>query len=185
MSAREAKLLQADLMEADGAAEPVAPSDELRANVLRTALGQGELASFARRFAEMFDLAQPRALELLGLAQRTGEGAWQDIVLPEQGERVQLLHFAGGPRVASADCGLVSLAPGARFPLHEHAGDEWSFVLSGAAEEEGTGASWLPGDLVHRATGSRHAFRVTSREPLVFAVVLEAPIRMVGGAPTR
>ncbi|HEU4429392.1 MAG TPA: cupin domain-containing protein [Myxococcota bacterium] len=185
MSAREAKLLQPDLMEADAGAEPVAPSDELRANVLRSALGHGELASFGRRFAELFDLAEPRALELLGLVQRVGEAPWERIALPGDGERVQLLHFAGGPRVASADCGLVSLAPGVRFPLHEHAGDEWSFVLSGAAEEEGTGASWLPGDLVHRPAGSRHAFRVTSREPLVFAVVLEAPIRMVGGATTR
>jgi len=182
MSAREARLFQPDLMDAD--AEPAAPSAELRASVLHSALGHGDLASFARRFAEMFDLAEPRALELLGCVQRAGEAPWQRVPLPE-GQHVQLLHFAGGPRVASADCGLVALAPGVRFPLHEHAGDEWSFVLSGAAEEEGTAASWLPGDLVHRPAGSRHAFRVTSGEPLVFAVVLEAPIRMVGGAATR
>jgi len=186
MSAREARLLQPDLMEADAAAAPVAPSDALRADVLRTALGHGALASFARRFGEIFDLAEPRALELLGLAQRT-DAPWQGVPLQldANGDRVQLLHFAGGPRVASADCGIVALAPGVRFPLHEHGGDEWSFVLAGAAEEEGSGAAWLPGDLVHRPAGSRHAFRVTSREPLVLAVVLEAPIRMVGDATTR
>jgi putative transcriptional regulator len=87
------------------------------------------------------------------------------------------LHFEGGARVASADCGVVRIEPGVRFVEHTHEGDEWSLVLAGSAEEEGTGAAWLPGDLVHRAAGSRHAFRVTSAEPLVFAVVLEGAVR--------
>jgi len=184
MSARDARLLQPDLMDADVADAPVAPSDELRDNVLRSVLGHGDLASFAPRFAAMFDLGEPRALELLALVQRSGEAPWQQVALSAT-DAVRLLHFAGGPRAATADCGLVELAPGVRFPMHEHGGDEWSFVLSGAAEEEGTGAAWLPGDLVHRPAGSRHAFRVTSSEPLVFAVVLEAPIRMVGHGGAR
>ena len=184
MSAREARLLQPDLLDADIADVAVTPSDQLRESVLRSALGHGDLASFAPRFAAMFDLGEPRALELLALVSRAGEAPWQSLPLSAT-ESVRLLHFAGGPRVAAADCGFVSLAPGVRFPMHEHEGDEWVLVLAGAAEEEGSGASWLPGDLVHRTAGSRHAFRVTSREPLAFAVILEAPIRMVGDATAR
>jgi putative transcriptional regulator len=90
---------------------------------------------------------------------------------------VRLLHLAGGPRVASADCGLVRIEPGARFPRHRHLGDEWSLVLAGEAEE-GTGARWAPGDLVHRPADSAHAFRVVSAEPLVFAVVLQGGLEL-------
>ncbi len=188
MSARDGSLLQADLLfDAQGAPEPIAPSEALRASVLSSVAGRGDLASYARRVAEMFDLAEPRALGLLALVARSGEAPWQPAPLSPTrcAEGARLLHFAGGPRVAEADCGLVSLAAGARFPEHVHGGDEWALVLSGAAEEESTGASWLPGDLVHRAAGSRHAFRTTSREPLVFAVILEGHIRVVDEATPR
>jgi hypothetical protein len=33
---------------------------------------------------------------------------------------------------------------------------------------------------VHRASGSRHAFRSVGREPLVFAVVLDGGIELEG-----
>lgn len=183
MSARDGSLLQADVLASDelASASPVAPSGELRANVLRSIADPRALAGYARRFAEMFDLAEPRALELLALAPRADESPWE--APPLAG--VRLLHFAGGARLASADCGLVRLDAGVRFPEHEHGGDEWSLVLAGAAEEEGSGAVWLPGDLVHRAAGSRHAFRATSREPLLFAVILDAPIRVVGAPGAR
>lgn len=184
MSARDARLLQPDLMDADALVEqapPAAPSPELRESVLRSALGRGSLASYVRRFAEMFDLGAERAGELLALAARVQDSAWQPAQLTRNrvAEGARLLHFAGGARVAQYDCGLVHVAPGVRFPEHEHLGDEWALVLAGAAEEEGSRDVWLPGDLVQRASGSRHAFRVTSAEPLVFAVILEAPIRVV------
>jgi quercetin dioxygenase-like cupin family protein len=186
MSAREAKALQADLL-LNAEIAPVQPSDALRDAVLRSLAAPAALAGFTRRMAEMFDLAEARAAELLGIAQRREDRAWLpaplQITLEPDGTR--LVHFAGGARVAHADCGLVSVEPGVRFAEHAHEGDEWSLVLAGAAEEEGSGATWLPGDLVHRAAGSRHAFRVTSDIPFVFAVVLEGPIRPTAGLGAR
>ena len=188
MSARDAKALQADLiLHADVAAEPVQPSDGLRDAVLRSLAAPAALAGFARRLAEMFDLGEARAVELLGMAAHAQDEPWEPALLTSSrtAEGARLLHFDGGPRVAEADCGLVQIDPGVRFPEHVHDGDEWSLVLAGAAEEEGSGATWLPGDLVHRAAGSRHAFHVTSREPFVFAVVLEGPIRVVENLSAR
>jgi quercetin dioxygenase-like cupin family protein len=185
MSARDARLLQPDLMDADARAAqeaPVAPSPELRESVLRSALGQDALASYARRFALLFDLADVRAREILALAANPEDAPWE---LTQLVEGARFLHFAGGPRHAAHDCGLVHVMPGVRFLEHEHGGDEWSLVLSGSAEEEDSGAVWLPGDLVHRPSGSRHAFRVTSAEPLVFAVILEAPIRVAAPSGAR
>lgn len=180
MSARDAKALQADLLlSPELASEPVQPSASLRAAVLGSLAAPGALSGLTRRMAQLFDLAEARAGELLAIAQRREDSAWvaAPLEITRKRDGTRLVHFDGGPRVTDADCGLVSVEPGVRFTEHTHEGDEWSLVLVGAAEEEGTGATWLPGDLVHRAAGSRHAFRVTSAEPFVFAVVLEGPIR--------
>jgi quercetin dioxygenase-like cupin family protein len=180
MSARDAKSLQADLLlSPEPATEPVQPSASLRAAVLHSLAAPAALAGYTRRMAQLFDLPEVRASELLAIAQRREDEAWVAAPIEITGKRdgTRLVHFAGGARVAAADCGLVSVEPGVRFAEHVHEGDEWSFVLAGAAQEEGTEATWLPGDLVHRAAGSRHAFRVTSAEPFVFAVVLEGAIR--------
>ena len=173
MSARDP---EADLLDESGlGAEPIAPGAALRAAVLGTIASGTRLSGFTERLARMFDLGRERAGELIREAGGPAEAGWVTVpVLPG----VRLLHFAGGPRVAAADCGLVRLEPGARFPRHRHAGDEWSFVLAGEAEEEGTGARWIPGDLLHRTSGTAHAYRVVSPEPLVFAVVLHGGLHL-------
>ncbi len=183
MRARDPNALQADLIVHDEiATDPVAPRAELRASLLRSIGRESALEGFAERVARFFDLPPERGLELVRLAARANEAPWVDgqasLALPFAG--VRLLHFDGGARVAEADCGLVSVAPGVRFAEHAHDGDEWALVLAGTAEEEGTGAVWRAGDVVHRAAGSAHAFTITSREPLVFAVVLDDRIRFSG-----
>jgi putative transcriptional regulator len=154
-------------------AEALRPDPRLRANVLASTRAATPLAGFAERIAALFDLARERASELLREA-ATPSAAWESFPV----DAVRALHFAGGPRVAAADCGLVRIEAGARFPAHRHLGDEWSFVLLGEAEEEETGARWAPGDLVHRPAGSVHAFRVTSRGPFVFAAVLHGGLEL-------
>jgi quercetin dioxygenase-like cupin family protein len=173
MSARDP---QADLFDEGGlGAEPVAPSPGLRAALLGTIAAATKLGGFTERVAALFDLGRERSGELIREAAGAAAG-WQTIPIPG----VRLLHFAGGPRVAAADCGLVRIEPGASFPAHRHGGDEWSLVLAGEAEEEGTGERWAPGDLVHRAAGSVHAYRAVGREPLVFAVLLHGGIELTG-----
>ena len=85
---------------------------------------------------------------------------------------MRLLHFEGGARHAGADCGLVHIEPGTRFPLHRHVDDEWNFILQGMGEEEDTGRRWGPGDLFCNPAGTQHAFRAIGDEPLVFGAVV-------------
>jgi putative transcriptional regulator len=124
-------------------------------------------AGFLERLSDYFDLPAHRVREILGALSQLDEDAWET---DRPGTRLH--HFDGGPRVSEADCGLVRMEPGARYPAHRHLGAEWAFVLRGRAEEDETGAVWEPGDLVHRAADSVHAFRVLGDEPFVFAIVL-------------
>jgi putative transcriptional regulator len=162
-----------DLLESDAAdAPPVAPSADRRAELLATLSPATRLEGFVARLAVFLDLPPERARELVrSIPDETG---W---VVDRVGG-VRLLHFAGGPRHATSDCGLVHVAPGTRFPRHVHLGDEWSLVLAGAAEEEATGTVWSPGDVVRCPPGSAHAFRAIGAEPFVFAVVLTNGIRI-------
>jgi putative transcriptional regulator len=169
------ELLEVDLLALDPDAETPQPRPELRATLLASIAGESALAGFGPRLAAFFDLAERRTQELL----RAAAGAAANWEQMRRVAGVELLHFSGGARVGSADCGLVRIAPGVRFPKHEHQGDEWSLVLSGSAEEEESGAQWRPGDIVHRPAGSVHAFRVTSREPFVFGVVLHDRIELL------
>jgi quercetin dioxygenase-like cupin family protein len=163
-----------DLLEADAVAEgaTLAPSATRRAELLATLRPATLLEGYVARLAAFLDLPTERARELVRCI--PDETGWVVEALPG----VRLYHFAGGPRHATSDCGLVHIAPGTRFPRHVHVGDEWLFVLAGSAEEEGTGAVWSPGDLLRCLPGSAHAFRALGDVPFVFAVVLTDGIRM-------
>jgi quercetin dioxygenase-like cupin family protein len=159
--------LLGDLFElADDAA--LEPSAELRRRVFATLDPATRFAGFAARLAFFFDLPVERARELLALVAGADAAPW----VGEPGSGIRLLHFAGGPRHAGADCGLVHIAPGTRFPFHRHVGDEWNYVVQGAMQEEGTGRRFAPGDLVCNDAGSEHAFVAVGDEPLVFGAVV-------------
>lgn len=152
---------------------PVEPSEALRRRVLDSIAGPTRFDGFVGRFSQLFDFSEDRARTVLEAAQAVEGEAWVDAGIPG----VRLHHFPGGERVAAADCGLVHLAPGAAFPPHRHRGAEWTFVLSGRAEEDG-GDVWLPGDLVVREADSVHGFRALGDEPYLFAVVLHGGIEL-------
>jgi quercetin dioxygenase-like cupin family protein len=161
--------LELDLLALDEiAAEAPTPSAGLRASVLASRGSLLPLAGLAPRLATFLDLPAERAEALLGALGDAGAAPWTD----DRVRGVRLLHFEGGARHAGADCGLVHVPAGARYPLHRHLGDEWVFVLSGSAEEESSGEQWAPGDLYRRAAGSAHAFRALGSLPFVFAIVL-------------
>lgn len=156
--------------------ESLVPSVELRERVLASVEPTSRLDGFVARFARLFDLPETRAREILAAAEPTRPG-WVATPLPG----VRLFHFQGGARVATADCGLVHVAPGAAIPRHRHRGLEWNLVLWGCADE-GEGAPWLPGDLVLRETDSAHRVHARGDEPLLLAMVLEAPIELLLGS---
>jgi len=158
--------------------EPLRPSDALRQRVLASVEPASRFEGFVARFARLFDLPEARAREVLAAAHTVPSQGWVDTPLAG----VRLYHFAGGPRVATADCGLVHLEAGTSFPAHRHIGREWNLVLAGAIDDSG-GESWLPGDLVIKEADSVHHYRAQEGEPLLIAVVLEGGIELVTPAP--
>jgi quercetin dioxygenase-like cupin family protein len=157
-------------------AAPMAPSAELRRRVLAAVDPATRFEGFVERMAVLFDLPEPRIREILRGADAVAGAGWVATPIPG----VRLCHFAGGPRVTGADCGLVHLEAGAVFPPHRHRGVEFSFTLAGAGMEDG-GDTWLPGDLVIREAGSVHGYRAVGDEPYLFAVVLHGGIDLVKG----
>jgi len=156
--------LAAELASYQQAAErlvaPVAPPPEVRARLL-VSIGQGTWERFTARFGAIFDVTVERARELIGLVERPA--SWED---PIPG--VRLIHFAGGPAAAAADCGFVRLGPGCRFPWHTHKGEEHSLVLSGKVREHG-GRILGPGDELVVADGSEHDIVNEGTEEAIFA----------------
>ena len=162
-----------DLPDELATAPPVEPSAALRRRVLASVAETTRFDGFAERLARLFDLSDARLRPVLDAARAVEGDLWVDAPIPG----VRLHHFRGGERVASADCGLVHLAPATQFPVHRHRGVEWTFVLAGSAREDG-GEIWLPGDVVVRAAESVHGFCALGDEPYLFAVVLHGGIEL-------
>jgi quercetin dioxygenase-like cupin family protein len=152
--------------------ESLEPSLGLRRRVLASVDPSTRFEGLVERVAGFLDLAPSAAREIL----RAADAATGWEATPIAG--VRLYHFRGGPRVASFDCGLVAVDPGAAVPRHRHLGAEWSFVLAGSAQEEG-GERWEAGDIVMRPPASTHGFRALGAEPFLFAVVLMGGIEPV------
>ncbi|MBI1249914.1 MAG: cupin domain-containing protein [Alphaproteobacteria bacterium] len=77
-----------------------------------------------------------------------------------------------------ADATLVRLPGGGGLPAHDHAGDEWTLVLSGAFEDES--GVHRAGDLCFAEPGVTHRPRVQRGEDCVCLVVRSGPMRMRG-----
>ena len=150
---------------------PVVPPAHVEARLMAS-LGAGRFARFAARTASLFDVGVARAHEILGLAERPG--SWEPR-LPG----ISLIHFAGGPSVASADCGFIQLAPGTTFPPHTHPDEEISLVIAGRLRQ---GERILgPGDeLIQAATGETHIVAAEGGEPCIYLVLARAGIEIYG-----
>ena len=156
--------LAAELASYQQAAErivvPVRPPPDVMARLMVSA-GRSKWERFAARFGSIFDVTLDRARELLGLIERPA--SWE---APVPG--VGLIHFAGGPAAATADCGFVRVAPGCRFPWHTHRGEEHSLVLAGQIREDG-GRLLTVGDELVLSDGSEHDLLNDGTEDCVFA----------------
>ncbi len=170
--------IERDLLElSELGGELVAPSPALRHRLLATVSGERRFEGFVSRVAAFLDFAEQETRALLAKLGDVSRPPWED----GQAAGVRLLHFAGGARIADTHCGLVSVAPGATYPLHRHEGDEWSFALQGTARED-SGRVWAPGDVVRNAAGSEHRFQALGPEPFVFIAVLYGGIEHLDGS---
>lgn len=88
-----------------------------------------------------------------------------------------------GPRVQSATllghegvkASLVRIAAGAKIPVHDHRGLEYTVVLEGSFSDES--GLYRQGDFVIRKPGESHAPTATSDHDCLCLTVLEAPLR--------
>jgi putative transcriptional regulator len=139
---------------------PVAPSPDIKARLLASA-GGGRFERFTTRFAQLFDVTVDTARELLGLIERPA--SWEN---PVPG--VGLVHFAGGPACAAADCGFIRIAAGCTFPWHTHRGEEVSIILTGTLRDH-TGRLLHPGDELVQAAGTQHDISAEGNAEVIFA----------------
>jgi quercetin dioxygenase-like cupin family protein len=143
------------------------PDPRLRERVLASIEPTKRFEGFTERFAELFDLRESEARRLLAKIDQADANEWASSLLTG----VRILKFPGGPRVAAATCGLVSVKPNTIFPRHRHRAEERVLVLQGRAREH-TGCIFQPGDLLFCEADSEHAFVTLGAEPFVFAVLL-------------
>jgi anti-sigma factor ChrR (cupin superfamily) len=155
---------------------PVTPPSAVKARLMAST-GGGRFEKMSQRMAQMFDVAVDKAREFLGLIERPA--SWEQ----EQGG-ISLVHFAGGPAYAAADCGFVRLEPGAIFPPHKHLGEEAMMVLHGQLRDGASNRLLGPGDLVIQSQGSEHHLICEGSEPCIFAARAMNGIE-VAGAPVR
>ncbi len=160
---------------AENMVTPIEPSPDVHERLMAS-LGGGRFEAFSGRMASLFDVTVERARELLGLIERPA--SWE-----VAGPGLTLVHFAGGPAFASADCGFVRLAPHAAFPVHTHAGEEVSLILAGTLTDRGLGRTYAPGDEVRASQGSDHDV-VAGADPVLYAARATDGI-VIAGAPAR
>jgi hypothetical protein len=155
------------------AVRPDAPSSEARQRLLAAAsAGAERWAPFVDRLARWFDLGAERIREIV--AGIDSAASWEAGPMPG----IELVHFAGGPRVAAADNGLVRMAPGLPFPRHRHLGTERILVLAGSYTDD-SGRVYGPGDEHVSGSDVEHAYTV-GEAGVIYALSLEGDIWIEG-----
>ena len=150
------------------AEKPLSPSERLRNLVLDSTREKTRYNGFIERFSDLFDLDKLTSKNLLSKIDHVSDNDWESTLF----SGVNIMKFAGGPRVASATCGIVQVKPGKLFPAHQHQGEESLFVLKGVARDDAA-REFSAGDMLLFSAGSQHSFRILGDETFVFAVVLQ------------
>lgn len=144
---------------------PIQPTPAARDRLLAAVSTEEKWAPFLARVAKLMDLAESRMRAIF--AEARDATRWEAIPIPG----VQLFHFTGGPAMAGLDTGFIKVDAGSPTPRHRHVGDEYVFVLEGGFVDLVTGVTHGPGELIHHAAGTEHAFQVTEGADLVYAIV--------------
>jgi putative transcriptional regulator len=149
------------------------PDTTVRARILAEIEGAQRYAPFTARLASLFALDAERAAALLVRA--ADPACYQP--LPLAG--LALATAESGALLGEARAWFLRAAAGARYPLHEHRGEERVLVLEGCFRDD-TGHEAHAGDLEISEAGTAHAFVVLDGAPCVSAIVTTGPIRIVG-----
>jgi hypothetical protein len=148
------------------------PTDEHRRRLFEVVEGRLRYAPFTARVARMFDLDEEsagRTLEVL-----VSPSAWIDGPLPG----IRCAPIVAGPRCTAGMNMFIAADPGARFPIHQHLGEERVLVMQGAFRED-DGSVARPGDLVVKASESTHDFVVLDGPACVCAYSVDQGFLLV------
>ncbi|HEY4059558.1 MAG TPA: hypothetical protein VGM39_23225 [Kofleriaceae bacterium] len=161
--------------------EPVAPDAYVKTRLMAS-VGIGAYEKYSAKMADLFDVSVDRARELLSLIDRPS--SWE-AAIPGMDIGVRLVHFDGGPRFASADCGYVLIQPGASFPVHTHLGEEKSLILAGRLRDRRSGTIYVAGDEIeHPHNDEEHDVVCEGDEPVMYAARATNGLA-VNGVPQR
>ena len=148
---------------------PIAPPPELRARLTRS-LDAGPLWRHIDALSALFDLDAETSARQLG--RLVADDAWQPGPIP--GLRVRLAR--AGAACAGAYTGFLRLAPGGRFPAHEHLGAESMLVLAGSLRQN-DGRELHAGELLVLPVGAAHDFVALPGEDCIAAVLQHGGLR--------
>ena len=155
--------LLADVAAASGT---TAPSASAKSRLLGGVnAGALRYAPFFAKLGDLFDLSRE---SVIAVCERSLSGEnWEDGPHPA----VKLLHLQGGPRVAGADVGLVTMPSEFPWANHRHLGEERVLLIEGSYLDI-AGKVYRPGDFHEMPANSQHSFHVQPGSRLVIAIVL-------------
>jgi len=145
---------------------PTTPPTSLRGRLFGRIAGRDRFLPFLDRFATLCDLPSDEAQEHLHKIDQ--DDAWEDMT-----DGVRFFDFEGGPAIGDAHGGLVRVAPGAKFPMHTHVGQERILVLQGTAEDD-QGRTFRAGDIVESDDGTAHEVHTVGDVEVIYAAVVVA-----------
>ena len=147
--------------------DPIAPPPAMKQALLAAIAGPW-YAPFTRRVAELCEISQDKAKEILAAV----DDAARWMIGPAAG--TEAFHIDAGPSLEGAIVGFIRIAPGAVFPDHAHVGAEDVYVLDGGfVVDDGNGSSLTvrAGEEHPMAAGSRHEVRALAEGCLYLGVV--------------
>jgi putative transcriptional regulator len=148
------------------AVPPTTPPPTLRSRLFGRIAGRDRFLPFLDRFAGLCDLPSDEAQEHLHKIDQ--DDAWEEMT-----DGVRFFDFEGGPAIGDAHGGLVRVAPGAKFPMHTHVGEERILVLQGSALDD-HGRVFRPGDFIVSADGTAHEVCTVGDVEVIYAAVVIA-----------
>lgn len=153
---------------------PVAPSGEARHRLVAATrpVEPRRKLDFLERLASFFDVSLDTSRALLEKA--SNPASWEPAAFPG----LSLMHLLAGPKWAGADAGFVRFVGGTPFPLHDHLGDEYTFMLEGGVTFD-DGRRFGPGEELYLKPGQKHSFEVWP-EGCFYATVLYEGIEIPG-----
>jgi hypothetical protein len=125
-------------------------------------------ARFESEVAEILGVSNVQAAA--ALSQIDDDSAWRPLA-----PGISLLPLTAAEERGYAVSAFLRVDAGAVFPRHEHLGEELTYVLQGAFEDDATGHRVGPGEPAFMKAGTQHGFVVPAAGPhLVGLVTIKA-----------